>query len=88
MPALLVRALSERAEVFLSDHCQVGFAVMLIISAIPCYRMKKAQDLLVSGFGWVQPSKLYIHKLCLNSGWARMGTAFSDFFPIAKEHAI
>jgi hypothetical protein len=32
---LLVRALSERAEVFLPDHCQVGFAVMLIISAIP-----------------------------------------------------
>ena len=30
-PALLVRALNERAGAFLLDHCQVGFAVMSII---------------------------------------------------------
>jgi hypothetical protein len=32
---LLVGALIERAEVFLPDHCHVGFAVMFIINAIP-----------------------------------------------------
>jgi hypothetical protein len=51
VPGLLVRALSERANIFLSDHCQVGFAMMLIISAIPLCRMKKAQYLLGLGLG-------------------------------------
>jgi hypothetical protein len=33
-PALLVRVPNERVGVFLLDHCQVGFAVMFIISGI------------------------------------------------------
>lgn len=42
-----VRVLGELAEVFLPDHCQVGFAVIFTIGAISfcCVGMKKAQDL-------------------------------------------
>ena len=47
MPVLPVRVLGELAEVFLPDHCQVGFAVIFTIGAISlfCVGMKKAQDL-------------------------------------------
>jgi len=41
MPALFVRVLSERAEVFFPDNCQVGLAVILIINAISFYSVKK-----------------------------------------------
>jgi hypothetical protein len=45
VPVWPVRALGERAEVFLPDHCQVGFAVIFIIDGISffCSGMNKPE---------------------------------------------
>jgi len=43
VPVLLVRVLLKRVEVSLPDHCHVGFAVMLTISATPFLKMKKPE---------------------------------------------
>lgn len=51
MSTLLVRPLSGRVDVFLPDHCQVGFAVILIIGAILFCRMKKPKTLSGLGLG-------------------------------------
>ena len=57
-PALLVRVLAERGLAFLLDHCQVGLAVMSIISEFSFFGVgvKKPKDIYrVLGFGWGQP---------------------------------
>ena len=56
---------------FLLDYCQVGLAVTFIIGEISffCVGMKKAQDLFRAlGFGWVQPSELYMPEIAVDSG--------------------
>lgn len=70
-PTLPVRAPSERAGVFLLDHSQVGFAVIFIDDiSFFCVEMKKARDLVRAlglGFGWVQPSELYIREISVDT---------------------
>ena len=44
VPVLPVLVLSERARLLLPDHCQVGFAVMFIITGFPflCVKNEKS----------------------------------------------
>lgn len=79
-PTLPVRVPSERAGVFLLDHSQVGFAVIFINDiSFFCVETKKARDLVKAlglGFGWVQPSKLYICEICVDTNLInRSGTS-------------
>ena len=70
-PTLPFRTPSERAGVFLLDHSQVGFAVIFIDDiSFFCVEMNKARDLskaLGLGYGWVQPSELYIRKISIDT---------------------
>ena len=70
-PALLVRVLTERAGVFLFDHCQVGFAAMFTMwnFLFLLQNEKNPRPCEGLGFGWVQPSELYMREISVDSAF-------------------